>query len=78
MLNDFKANSRIVFFRIGEINKSWFWALSKKIFFNFFSVVYQISNNKKNISKKKFNSFKKKFVKKILQEIFFWKDEKKN
>ena len=39
-MNDFKAISRIVFFRFGEINKSWFWVLSKKFFFNFFSIVY--------------------------------------
>ena len=32
-INDFKAISRMVFFRFGEINKSWFLVLSKKIFF---------------------------------------------
>ena len=39
-INDFKAISRMVFFRFGEINKSWFWVLSKKKFFKFFLVVY--------------------------------------
>ena len=32
ILNDFKAISKTGFFRFGEINKSWFWVLSKKIF----------------------------------------------
>ena len=36
IINDFKAISRMVFFRFGEINKSWFWVLSKKFFFHFF------------------------------------------
>ena len=35
--NDFKAISRIVFFRFGEINKSWILNFEKKIFLIFFS-----------------------------------------
>ena len=36
ILNDFKAISRIGFFRFGEIKTSLFWVLSKKIFFLIF------------------------------------------
>ena len=41
-INYFKAISRIVFFRFGEINKSLFWVFSKKKNFNFFLVGYYI------------------------------------
>ena len=47
IMDDFKLISRPVFFRLGEINKSWFWVLSKKFFLNFFLVGYWISNYKK-------------------------------
>ena len=36
ILNDFKAISRTASFCFGEINKSWFWVLSKKLFFYLF------------------------------------------
>ena len=39
-INDFKAISRMEFFCFGEKNISLFWVLSKKFFFQFFSVVY--------------------------------------
>ena len=36
IMDGFKLISRTVFLFFGEINKSWFWVLSKKNFFNFF------------------------------------------
>ena len=52
--------------------------VKKKKKFKFFLVVYQILNYKKNFSKRIFHFFKKKFLKKILKEIFFLKKWKKN
>ena len=47
-INDFKAISRIGFFRFGEINKSLFWVFSKKNIFHFCLVGYYISKGIKN------------------------------
>ena len=66
---------------IGEINKSWFWVLSTKLFFKFSLVVYYISYYKKIFIKlfffiylfynEKFNKQLKKFKKK-----FIWQNSK--
>ena len=68
-MNDFKAISRIVFFRFGEIINIMILSFVKKNFFDFFLICYKISIYKKNISKKKFCFFKKKTLKKILNQI---------
>ena len=53
-MNDFKAISRMAFFRFGEINRSLFWVFSKKNF-QFFLVDYYISKYIKNKTGKKKN-----------------------
>ena len=66
-INDFKAISRIVFFRFGEINKSLFWVFSKKNFFNFFLVANYISKYIKKIKNLFFQEF---FFENFLKKIF--------
>ena len=78
-INDFKAISRTVFFHFGEINKSLFWVLSKKIFFNFFLVGYYIPKYKKKskisknqILKKSLKIFSKKMSKNWFLLFFYF------
>ena len=47
--NDFKAISRIIFFRFGEIKQSLFWVFSKKCIFSSFFIFRSVIMNQKKI-----------------------------
>ena len=73
-INDFKAISRLVFFRFGEIINIMMLSFVKKFFLTFFLILYKISIYKKNIWKKKMLFFQKKTLKISLKKrnFFFW------
>ena len=75
IINDFKAISRMVFFRFGEIINIMILSFVKKFFLTFFQIPYKISIHKKNISKKKISFFQKKKLWKKFWKNNFWKNE---
>ena len=72
VINDFKAISKIAFFRFGEINRSLFWVFTKKIIY--FLYIYKRNNQ----PKKYWNFFLKKLKKMTCLfhrngKMLFWK-----
>lgn len=56
-MNDFKPISRIVFFRLGEIDKPLFWVFSF-FFLNFFCIIRNVITTQRKLKKKNVKKLK--------------------
>ena len=77
IIDNFKAISRTVFFHFGEIDKSWFWVLSKNYFFQFFLVFFIRFLNIKKVYQFFFSFFQNFFSKFFFQKFCLQQWKKK-